>query len=653
MITETFFHRIWGKSSGYAFVCYKDGTYFQQQAYAYPKQAKTIVQDLKYHNKTSNIWFSVHLFNDTERKKKNALPIQSLWVDIDDKSILPESILPKPTICWQTSKGKHQAVWILDKPIEPVRAEKINKYLTYKIGGDKGKWALTTILRFPESLNYKYDPPEKGFIVWDDGPEYSIDEIEPKDLDLKELAESIVDTIKEMPEDLPTEAQAYKRYGKVIPYEVWKILDRKPTKEDDWSTTMYKMEIQMAENGIPPEYIFAIMNGSAWNKYVRDGRPPEHLWHEVVKVCNEAKIQTPEPDEKITGLNWLSLNTLLRYTRQPEWLVQDIWMDENVGWLAGVGKSYKSTLSLDLALSVASGLPFLGRFEVHKPGPVLMVQEEDPDWRVATRLQSIAEAKSISNINIVDNAKQFTMEIIDRSNIPLYCSIGKGFTFTDDKMCDDLERAMSKYKPRMVILDPLFMMSAGVDEYKASEVSVILNKVKKWRNDFGCSFCIVHHYRKGAMGEAHEKVYGSMALYAWSENSLFVSRRPGTQTVIDIQRDIKDALVSERMSVDFGGTDDERGAFKVILDSVAISKEGSDSSVSKIIRYIKDTYGRKTLVTKQELVEQLNLTDKTVQRALAHLKKNGLIEVDYKGTGGQATIKPNAEVFELEAVFDI
>ena len=60
----------------------------------------------------------------------------------------------------------------------------------------------------------------------------------------------------------------------------------------------------------------------------------------------------------------------------PEkWLVQNLWSDQAVGFIAGEPKSYKSFLSTALAVCVASGKPFLGRDVIS--GRVVLFNAED------------------------------------------------------------------------------------------------------------------------------------------------------------------------------------------------------------------------------------------------------------------------------------
>lgn len=625
---KQFLKKVWGTQEGYAYIGGKNhstGDFFQQP-YKYPDQLDEMEKKLEELNKTSSIYFCPHLFaSEGRRVKENSLPTRHLWVDKDAGSL--SELEPRPTICWQTSEGKWQALWKLNDPIELDKAEMLNKKLITYTRGDKGGWAAGKYLRIPESVNHKYKPAYHGILLWDDGPTFEpLEFVKLKELEDFEEVQLETDQLPPMPKKLPTYQEAMNQYGKKIPSAAWTLLQESPKKKDDWSDKIWKLESLLIKAGVPKEHVYAIVKDSPWNKYERDGRPDEHLWREICK----AEIEKDEvtPDDAMEDLPWMSLDSLMLYAEKPQWLVEDIWMEKNVGWIAGEGKSYKSVMSMDLALSVASGKPFLGKFAVKDPGPVLMIQEEDPVWRVAHRIQVMSDAKGIVDIDVAHRNGNLVLNM-KNTNIPLFLSIGGKLTFEDEDRMDALERAIAARRPKMVILDPMFMLAAGMDEFKSGEMAGILNRLKQWRNEYDCSIAVVHHYRKSS-GADTQKLYGSMALYAWSENSLLVQRESRDSNLVSIRRDIKDAPSDDKLAVEFLDID---GSYDFIFKT-----EGAKTTdvVLDAVKYS----GQGEPVTIKNIMDLTNMSERYVREKVSDLKKEGLVSVDRQGRGGVMQITP-------------
>ncbi len=622
---KQFLKAVWGKTEGWAFVGAKrhdDTGDWKQKAYKYPTQLDNLIRDVTDWNKHSSIYFCPHLFQDgsSRRVKDNSQPTHCLWIDKDAGKL--DEIEPKPTFCWQTSTGKWQALWMLNEPLELDKAELINKRLIYTTKADKGGWHAGKYLRIPNSLNHKYSPPFQGIKLWDNGPSYDASDFIHKEHEEAIIAAQELIGLDRMPDRIPTFTEAILKYGNKISSTVWGLLSANPRKTDSWSESLWRLETLLIKAEIPLDCVFAIAKGSPWNKYERDGRPDEHLWKEVCKAAQEKGVLIPEED--LEELPWTTLDSLLLHAERPTWLVEDVWMAKNVGWIAGEGKSYKSVLSLDLALSIASGTPFLGKFPVKDPGAVLMVQEEDPIWRVAHRIQAMAEQKNIYNMDVKGTDSGLVLRVKD-TNVPLYVAVGGRLTFDNEDKMNALERAIESKRPKMVLLDPMFMLSAGMDEFKASEMTTTLNTLKHWRNEYDCAIAIVHHYRKST-GVDTQKLYGSMALYAWSENSLLVQRESREANVVSIRRDIKDAPSDEKLAVEFFDIDATYN-FKLADKYVP-----SETEQDKVIQCFVHNKGVE--LTIKDIQEMTNLNPKTIRKHVYTMKDEHKVNVKRGGRGG-------------------
>lgn len=97
-------------------------------------------------------------------KKKDCFRTQCVWVDLDEKKLSQCKFDPNPDIVVDSGGGVH-AYWILDKPIliqnedRWKEIEAVNRGLVTRFEGDDGAIDVSRVLRVPNTLNFKYDPP--------------------------------------------------------------------------------------------------------------------------------------------------------------------------------------------------------------------------------------------------------------------------------------------------------------------------------------------------------------------------------------------------------------------------------------------------------------------------------------------------------------
>ncbi|KKK90622.1 hypothetical protein LCGC14_2721160, partial [marine sediment metagenome] len=259
---------------------------------------------------------------------------------------------------------------------------------------------------------------------------------------------------------------------------------------------------------------------------------------------------------------------------QPEvrWMVKDIWMEDTVGMFSGPPKVFKSWLSLDLIVSVASGTAFMGhpKFKWGRPQDdrhnVLMIQEEDPHIVLASRLGRILTSRGFDAGGYKESkakvkGRSLTLKVSDP--VPIYIVNASGFSLNSADYIEWLEETIDDLRPRLVVLDPLIVMLGSIDEFKAGEVTGLLRPIKLLRDRYDCSFCIVHHTHristKGTAQRAGEELYASIAFHAWLESAIHI--RPvgdidETRTV-ELKREFKAAAFSEKLYVHFPDMDKE------------------------------------------------------------------------------------------------
>ena len=245
---------------------------------------------------------------------------------------------------------------------------------------------------------------------------------------------------------------------------------------------------------------------------------------------------TPEESEECLPMLTLDQYMAKHGGALTNWLIKEWMPDATIAFLISPPQSYKTYAVFDLAVSVASGADFLGRFPVTNPGPVAVFQQEDPHPNIAERFALIAASRMDREAYSEAENGELTIPIIDHRDLPIFFHEERKLRFDDPEMMDALEAFVAKTRPRMCIIDPLYS-AAGSEEYMMKAAQQML-RLKTIRDDYGCSFVVVHHTTKALESWDRQGLWGSQFLNAFIETS-WMMRRPANENSVVLLRHFK------------------------------------------------------------------------------------------------------------------
>jgi hypothetical protein len=514
----------WGSRKGYVFLPYKDTdrNWHEPAAIYYSGDVPSLSN-----SPAADLYFCPLLFSDPRRKKEYALPTNLLWADLDP--VHPNSCRLKPSIAWESSPGRYQALWFLSTELPAEQAAELSKRIAYSDGADKGGWDVTQVLRIPGTKNYKYPSAPEVKLLWARRSAYSVSEIKAAYPPVNGAAATEDIAGKEWPEVHESTIQTA-LLSLPIGFKKRLMAD---TTGADRSKELQMLARDLIRFGVDRDVVLYLIQRSTWNKFSGRNDEREQLLKQVssaVVAVAERKQKAPtvptvlpeaQPLEQMEVHTW---GQFLQIPTHLQWMVDDAWVDQSVGFISGRSKSYKTWIALDLALSIVSGSMFLGRYPVRKPGPVLLIQEEDPKGVLQERLRLIGKAKGM--LPTVEYSEATQTLHLEFPSYPLHIINLQGFNLGVEDKVAQVRDLIARINPRLVILDPLIvLLPQGVDENRGTEISQVLQTVKMWREEFGCSVAIVHHWNKTKQeaGERFaEHMYGSFAFHAWLESALHV-----------------------------------------------------------------------------------------------------------------------------------
>jgi RecA-family ATPase len=208
-----------------------------------------------------------------------------------------------------------------------------------------------------------------------------------------------------------------------------------------------------------------------------------------------------------------------------DWLVGDVIQRGANGFLCSLPKVGKSWLAVDLALSLALGLPWLG-FEVRRAAKVALITREDNPTLTRWRMDHLLAGKNRLRAELAER-----LYLNSRDQSPEF-RLDKAELFTP--MIAELKIV----KPEFVILD-VFNILHGADENDNTEMREIMEALSRLQREVGCALGVVHHFTKANEGSLTQRLRGAGAIAGWAEWLIGVEAVPGEKRTRRVQFELK------------------------------------------------------------------------------------------------------------------
>jgi hypothetical protein len=222
---------------------------------------------------------------------------------------------------------------------------------------------------------------------------------------------------------------------------------------------------------------------------------------------------------------------------EPRWLIQGLWPADAYGVLAAQEKAGKTWAALDLAVSVATGQPWLDHFACPTPGPVLLFLGEGGERATVRRIEAIATAKGVDPSQLADRLRLCF-------RVPRLAAPGAGSELAA------IQAELEAHPAVLLVLDPLYLAAAGASGANLYDMGAVLQAIQGVCQQAGCALLVVTHWNKTGDGRGADRISGAGPA-AW-------------------------ARVICSVSVDYRASDDD-GASKVLLGFELIGGEIADT----------------------------------------------------------------------------
>jgi hypothetical protein len=361
-ITQSFFDSLFEHDQG--FLCIATTRpparrdTFHEEWFKWPDQREAVVDYVEKVRDTHNVYFCVNIMSVPRRKKDNAVPQNIVWADLD--ACRPDQVDVPPQVVIESSPYRYQAIWRLDRKIDPFIAESYAKRIAYRhadLGVDKSGHDITQLLRVPGTYNWKYateDAPAVKLIV-NSSTEISteiFDRIPDADnvVDLPDVGVPVLESLPSVESVVYRYTQAFQDLG--VAHTFSRYYSQEPP--SDWSGHLWRLLLICFEVGMTAEEVFVIAKHAKCNKYERDGRPDSHLWREILK----AELERKTVEILLQDHRYLAMPSLL--SLKEESTLQETIIDEYVGWATeatdAVPEFHEITCAMVLSAMMATNL---------------------------------------------------------------------------------------------------------------------------------------------------------------------------------------------------------------------------------------------------------------------------------------------------------
>jgi AAA domain-containing protein len=226
-----------------------------------------------------------------------------------------------------------------------------------------------------------------------------------------------------------------------------------------------------------------------------DGALDEPAGGEVVTLRPGRARHPPPAAAELAVWSFGEVAARVAAAGEPRWLIQGLWPVDAYGVLAAQEKAGKTWAALDLAVSVACGLPWLDHFACPTPGPVLLFLGEGGERAMVRRMEAIATHKGADLDQLADRLRLCF-------RVPRLAAAGAGAELAA------VQAELAAHPAALVILDPLYLAAAGASGSSLYDMGAVLQAIQGVCQQAGCALLVVTHWNKTGDGKGADRISG-------------------------------------------------------------------------------------------------------------------------------------------------
>lgn len=516
-----FLDLIWKGQSGHACITVKvsDGVRtMEDHWFSWPTDRDSIEEFALAQAEDHDVYFVPALQDRPVRRKGHCTELGNIWVDLDGSEPTAKWIERyRPLVIESGTPGNLHLHLPLAGPVEVGRGTEANRALADQLGGDRAPTHEAALMRLPGTLNHKHEPAQPVYLISDpalvsrlageDLPSQSRD-VEPAAEKRRFTKSQAADYIERYALQPLREAEEPGRNIQLNKSAV--VLGHFVDEFGDRDTAVEMLMEAAIECGIDSD---DDTPGTIKSGLDRGMKEPytlvrTDLDEEVDKLRTRDLAARAYELEKfpfasaLASKSFQSGSDLVQKYRKfkttpPRFLVRGVIKERSYGALGAEYKAGKTWMCLDLAVSVALGRPWLGKFEVEGRHRVAYMLGEGQEEEFFRRLEAIAG----------DRTEELLTSWIS-------VQIGSS-NLSDPAQLERIHRELTEFKPALTIVDPWYLSAGEVDGKNIVVAGRVLDNISGMARMVGSALLIAQHWNKTGQGNGTSRWAGS-GLQEWA-----------------------------------------------------------------------------------------------------------------------------------------
>ena len=270
-----------------------------------------------------------------------------------------------------------------------------------------------------------------------------------------------------------------------------------------------------------------------WN---REGDPTE--------LVTRAERVVSEITERRARAGQLEAQTWAEFERDATehipLLIDELWPEGGLGFVAAPPKKGKTWVGLDLAVSVATGTPFLGRFDVDEPAPVVYAALEGHKAAIRGRIGCLTRGHGANP----------SMGATDLQNLHLLYK-PPGINLVDPAWIRQVHDLTTRLSAKLIVVDVL--RGAAVLKENSNDEFRDLVRALQPITTSGCAIALLHHFGKlteiSRDRSPGERMSGAGAMYGAFDVGVFITGSDEGGRALRVEFETRDLPAPDLASV--------------------------------------------------------------------------------------------------------